>query len=107
MNKYLIKGVYNPDGMKGLMQEGGTGRRNAIEKMLGAIGGKIEAFYYAFGDADVYVIVELPDEISAAAVGLKVNASGLVRISMTGLISPDDIDAATKQSINYRAPGSK
>ena len=102
-----MKGVYNPDGMKGLMQEVGTGRRNAIEKMLGAIGGKIEAFYYAFGDADVYVIVELPDEISAAAVGLKVNASGLVRISMTGLISPDDIDAATKQSINYRAPGSK
>ncbi|HTE26730.1 GYD domain-containing protein [Flavitalea sp.] len=107
MNKFLIKGVYNSDGMKGLMQEGGTGRKNAIEKMLAAIGGKVESFYYAFGEADVYLIVELPDEIAAAAVGLKVNAAGLVRISMTGLISPDDIDAATKQSVNYRAPGAK
>ena len=107
MKKYLIKGVYNSDGMKGLMQEGGTGRRNAIEKMLMPINGKIEAFYYAFGDADVYLIIELPDDISAAAVGLKVNAAGLVRISITPLISPEDIDAASGRSFSYRAPGSK
>ena len=107
MKKYLIKGAYNSDGMKGLMSEGGTGRKNAIEKMLGAIGGKVEAFYYAFGDADVYLIVELPDDITAAAVGLRVNAAGLVRISITILISPEDIDAASGKSVNYRAPGAK
>ena len=107
MKKYLIKGAYNSDGMKGLMSEGGTGRKNAIEKMLGAIGGKVEAFYYAFGEADVYLIVDLPDEIVAAAVGLRVNAAGLVRISMTSLISPEDIDAASGKSVNYRAPGAK
>ena len=107
MKKYLIKGAYNSEGMKGLMLDGGTGRKKAIEKMLGAIGGKVEAFYYAFGDADVYLIVELPDEITAAAVGLKVNAAGLVRISMTSLISPEDIDTAAGKSVNYRAPGAK
>lgn len=107
MKKYLIKGTYNSDGMKGLMSEGGTGRKNAIEKMLATIGGKVEAFYYAFGDADVYLIVELSDDITAAAVGLKVNAAGLVRISITILITPEDIDTASGKSVNYRAPGAK
>ena len=107
MKKYLIKGTYNPDGTKGLIQEGGSGRKAAIEKMLAAMGGKVEAFYYAFGEDDVYLIVELPDEITAVAVGLRVNAAGLVRISMTVLLTPEDIDQASKISVSYRAPGGK
>lgn len=105
MKKYLIKGTYNADGTKGLIQEGGSGRRMAVEKMLTGMGGKVESFYYAFGEDDVIVIVDLPDDVSAAAVGLRVNASGLVRISMTVLITPEDIDAASKQTVSYRAPG--
>jgi uncharacterized protein with GYD domain len=105
MKKYLIKGTYTGDGTKGLIQEGGSGRKAAVEKMLAQIGGKVEAFYYAFGEDDVIVIVELPDDISAAATGLRVNAAGLVRISMTVLLTPEDIDAAAKKSVSYRAPG--
>ena len=107
MKKYLIKGAYNADGTKGLAQEGGTGRKNAVEKMVGGMGGKVESFYYAFGQDDVYLIVELPDDIAAAAVGLKVNASGVVNISTTVLLSPEDIDAASKKTVTYRAPGEK
>ena len=107
MRKYLIKGSYNADGTKGLVQEGGTSRKAVVEKMLAGMGGKVESFYYAFGEADVYLIVELPDDISAAAIGLRVNASGLVNISTTVLLSPEDIDAASKKSVNYRAPGEK
>ena len=107
MKKYLIKGNYNADGIKGLAQEGGSSRKSAVEKMLAGVGGKVESFYYAFGEADVYLVVELPDDISAAAVGLRVNASGLVNISTTVLLSPEDIDAASKKSTNYRAPGEK
>lgn len=107
MRKYLIKGTYNPDGAKGLIQEGGTGRKKAIEKMLAEMGGRVEAFYFAFGEDDVILIVELPDDITAVAVGLRVNAAGLVRISMTVLISPEDIDAASKKTVSYRAPGAK
>ncbi len=105
MKKYLIKGTYNSDGVKGLIQEGGSGRRTAIEKMLQEMGGKLESFYYAFGEEDVYVIVELPDDISATAVGLSVNAAGLVKISMTVLLTAADIDVASKKSVSYRAPG--
>lgn len=107
MRKYLIKGTYNPDGAKGLIQEGGTGRKTAIEKMLAEMGGKVEAFYFAFGEDDVILIIELPDDITAVSVGLRVNAAGLVRISTTVLISPEDIDAASKKSVSYRAPGAK
>jgi uncharacterized protein with GYD domain len=107
MKKYLIRGTYNSDGTKGLMQEGGTGRKNAVAKMVEAGGGKMEAFYYAFGSDDVFVLVDLPDDVTAAAVGLRVNASGLVRISMTVLLTAEDIDAASKKSVSYRAPGEK
>lgn len=105
MKKYLIKGSYNSDGLKGLMEEGGSGRRSAIEKMLGQVGGKVESFYYAFGETDVYVIAEMPNDISAAGIALTVNASGLVKITMTALLSATDIDAASKVSVGYRAPG--
>lgn len=107
MRKYLIKGTYTADGTTKLLQEGGSGRKSAIEKMLEGMGGNVESFYYAFGKADVYLIVELPDDISAAAVGLRVNAAGLVRISITVLLTPADIDEAAKKSVNYRAPGGK
>ena len=107
MKKYLIKGAYNSEGTKGLMQEGGSSRKAAIEKMMSAVGGKVESFYYAFGEHDVLTIVELPDDITAAAVALRVNAAGLVRISMTVLISAEEIDEASKKSVNYRGPGAK
>lgn len=107
MKKYLIKGSYTAEGTKGLMQDGGVGRKNAISRMLSDMGGKVEAFYFAFGVDDVILIIELPDDISAAAVGLRVNAAGLVKTSTTVLLTPEDIDDANKKSVTYRAPGTK
>ena len=87
--------------------DGGSKRKSEIQKMLEGMGGKFESFYYAFGEHDAYVIVELPDDISAAAVGLGVNSSGMVSVSTTVLLSPEDIDKASKKSVSYRAPGEK
>ena len=107
MKKYLIKASYNADGTKGLIKDGGSQRRSEVQKMLAGLGGKVESFYFAFGEHDAYIISELPDDVSAAAVGLRVNSTGLVSISTTVLLSPEDIDAASKKSITYRAPGEK
>ena len=107
MKKYLIKASYNANGVKGLIEDGGTQRKLVVQKMLAGLGGKMESFYYAFGEHDAYIISELPDDISAAAVGLRVNSTGLVSISTTVLLSPEDIDAASKKSISYQAPGEK
>jgi len=74
--------------------------------MLNDMGGKMDAFYFAFGDSDVYVIGELPDTTTAAALALNINASGLVSISTTILLDPEEVDRATKLAVRYRSPGS-
>jgi uncharacterized protein with GYD domain len=105
MKKFLIKGSYTVEGTKGLLKDGGTKRVQAVEKMLTGLGGKLDAVYYAFGDHDVYVIGEVPDEKTLAALALTVRASGMVSVSTTILLSPEEIDKATKVSVDYRSPG--
>lgn len=106
MAKYLIEANYVGEGVKGLLKEGGSSRRDAVEKLLSSVGGKVESFYYAFGDTDAYVVVDVPDSVTAAAVALTVAASGTVTLKTTVLLTPEEIDAATKKSPAYRAPGS-
>lgn len=105
MAKFLWKANYTTDGVKGLLSEGGTGRRAAVEQMIGALGGKVEVFYYAFGGDDVYVIAELPDNTTAAAASLAVNAAGAVRLETVQLLTVEEVDEATKKSVEYRPPG--
>lgn len=105
MAKYLIEASYTTDGVKGVLKEGGTGRRTAIENLIKAAGGTVEAFYFAFGDDDVIVIVDLPDNATIAAVSLAVNAAGGAASTVRVLLTAEDIDAAVKKSVEYRAPG--
>lgn len=106
MAKFLIKASYTPEGVKGLLRGSGTARKQAVEKTINDIGGKLEAFYFAFGDADAYVIISLPDNATAAALALNINASVLVSVTTVALLDPEEVDAAVKMSVNYRAPGS-
>ena len=105
MPKYLIQASYTEEGAKGLLQEGGSGRRAAVEQLIRGLGGRLEAFYYAFGDSDVYLIADLPDNASAAAVSLAVAGSGAVRPRTTVLLTPEEIDQAAKKTVTYRPPG--
>jgi uncharacterized protein with GYD domain len=105
MAKYLIQGSYTVDGIKGVLKEGGTGRRAAVEAAVKALGGKLEAFYFTFGDDDVVAIVEGPDNITAAAFSMGVAATGTVRTKTTVLLTPEEIDQAGKKTLSYRAPG--
>jgi uncharacterized protein with GYD domain len=105
MPKYMLKVRYVGDGIKGLLKEGGSSRRAAAEEVAKSLGGKVEAFYFAFGEDDAYVIAELPDHASMAALALTVNASGAVAVSTTVLLTPEDLDAASKKSPSYRPPG--
>src|SRR5262245_3516685 len=105
MAKYLYEGSYLPAGTKGLLKDGGSKRRAAVEAMTKALGGTVEAFYYAFGDPDVVVIVDVPDSVSASAVSLAVNASGAVRLKTTVLLTAEEMDQAAKKSVKYRVPG--
>jgi uncharacterized protein with GYD domain len=105
MGKYLIQASYTAEGTKGLIKDGGTSRKEMVEKMIGGLGGKMEAFYFSFGNHDVYVICDLPDSATVSAVSLTINSSGVVTTSTTVLITPEEIDSAAKKTVNYRPPG--
>jgi len=105
MAKFLIQGTYTSEGAKGLIKEGGTARKVAVQKALEGIGGTIESIYYTFGAADVVVICDMPDTISGLALSLAVNASGAVRISTTPILSVEEVDAACKKAVSYRPAG--
>jgi len=105
MAKYLISASYTAEGAKGVLKEGGTKRRQAAEQVIKSAGGKLEAFYFAFGDNDAFVIVDAPDHASVAAMSLAINASGAVRTKTVVLLTPEEIDQATKKGTTYRAPG--
>jgi uncharacterized protein with GYD domain len=105
MAKFLITGSYTAQGTKGLLTEGGSGRKAAVEKALQGLGGKIEAMYYAYGDTDVVLIVDMPDPVSGLALSLAANASGTVNVKTTPLITVAEVDAACKKSVAYRGAG--
>ena len=106
MPKYLYQVSYTQEGLKGLLKEGGSQRREAVENMVTALGGSLEVFYYAFGDADLYFIVDMPDDTSVTAASLTVGASGAASIKTTVLIPPETVDDATGKAVNYRPPAS-
>ncbi len=106
MGKYLLQATYTSEGTKGVVKGGGgTARRTAIQQSLQSLGGKVEAFYFAFGDADVYLIVDAPDNVSVAAFSLAVAASGAAAVKTTVLLTPEEIDKAVKKSATYSPPG--
>lgn len=105
MAYYLIHANYVGDGVKGLIKEGGTARRAAAAKAIESLGGKMHAFYFAFGETDAYVIGEAPDNVTAAALALAISASGVVTIRTTVLLTAEEMDAAAKKTPSYRPPG--
>jgi uncharacterized protein with GYD domain len=105
MAKYLYQASYTAEGVRGLLKDGGSSRREAVKKMIGSLGGTLEAFYYAFGADDVYLIVDVPDNVTAAAAALAVGSSGAVKIRTTVLLTPEEMDAAAKKTVAYRPPG--
>lgn len=105
MPKYLVEASYTVEGVKGVQSAGGSSRRDAIAAVARSVGGRLESFYFAFGERDVYTVLDLPDNETATAVALTVNASGAVKVRTTVLVTPEEVDAAAKRSVEYRPPG--
>jgi uncharacterized protein with GYD domain len=106
MPKYLFQASYSPQGIAGIRAEGGSSRRDTVGATAQGLGGTMESFYFAFGDADVFTVVDLPDNEAATAIALTVNASGAVQVKTSVLLTPEEVDAAAKRSVDYRPPGS-
>lgn len=107
MAKYLIQAAYTPEGLKGLAKETASGRKAAVQAAMKAIKGKVECMYFTFGDDDVILVVDAPDNVSIAALSVLVSSSGLVRIRTTPLLTVDEMDSALAMPLKYRSPGSE
>jgi uncharacterized protein with GYD domain len=105
MAKYLLEGSYSADGLKGVLKDGGSGRKDAAGKAIASAGGKMESMYFAFGDHDVIAVFEVADNTAAAALAMTVSATGLIRTKITPLLTVEEVDAAAKKHLDYRPPG--
>ena len=105
MPKYMIQASYVGDGLNGLHKEGGTTRQETVAQVIEGMGGTLESFYYAFGDYDVVGVADMPDNVSSVAFSLMLNASGVISAKTTVLLTPEEIDQATKLTVDYRPPG--
>ena len=104
MAKYLVQAGYTAEGTKGLLAEGGTGRRRAVDEVVAGLGGTVEAMYYAYGEDDVVIIVDFPDTTSMAAVSMMVKASGALHTKATPLLTVEEVDEATRKQAAFRPP---
>jgi len=105
MAKFLVRASYTTDGAKGVQSAGGSSRRDAVAKMAEGLGGSLESFYFAFGDTDAFVVLDLPDTRPAAAAPIAVNTAGGATADVVVLLTPEEIDEAAKLSVDYRPPG--
>ena len=107
MPKYLVEGRYTSEGLTGLVREGASRRRRDIAKTIESAGGKLEALYFAFGDADFYIIFDVPDNISAAALSVVANQSGYVTSKIIVLMTADEMDQAINKAmtVHFLPPG--
>ena len=105
MSKYLLHGSYTEEGLKGLLKDGGSKRRQAAEQVVQSVGGTVEAYYFAFGDNDFYLIADLPDNVSATALTLAGNSTGTINAKVTVLLTPEEVDESAKRTVDFRPAG--
>ena len=105
MPKYLISGSYVGEGIKGLLKDGGTKRKEAVDQLMGGLGGTVESMHFAFGDDDFFIIVDGPDNVKVAAGSLIASATGAVSAKVTVLLTPEEVDEVSGISVEYRPPG--
>ncbi|MFD5538892.1 GYD domain-containing protein [Streptomyces sp. NPDC127079] len=105
MPKFLIQAAYTSEGAKGVLKEGGAGRRAAVERVVAGLGGTVEAMYFSFGEDDLVCILDFPDPVAMAAAALTVKASGALHTRATPLLTLDEVDEATRRQVDFRPPG--
>ena len=105
MPKYLISGSYIGDGIKGLLKDGGSQRKEAVDQLIKNLGGTMESLYFAFGTEDFFITVDMPDNMKAAAGALIASSTGVVSPKITVLLTAEELDQVSNISAEYRAPG--
>jgi uncharacterized protein with GYD domain len=102
--KFLVEAKYNADGIRGLKAEGGSARLATTRALVESLGGTLECFYFAFGDTDAFIIVDMPDNATVAAVQMAVNGTGTISSRTIVLLTPSEMDDAAKRDVPFHPP---
>ena len=105
MAKYLYRLQYTKTGLEGTVKEGFGAREAFFRKTVEGLGGKTEAAYWAYGDEDIFIMVDFPDAEAATGLSLALALTGSFRVSTTPLLTAKEMDAGAKRMPAYRAPG--
>jgi uncharacterized protein with GYD domain len=105
MAKYLFQISYTTEGVRGVLADGGSKRKQVATQLTKSLGGKMESFYFAFGGTDLFCIVDVPDHAAAAAAALTIGASGAASVTTTVLMTPAEVDDACSRTVKYTPPG--
>ncbi|MFD2764336.1 GYD domain-containing protein [Micromonospora eburnea] len=105
MPKFLLESTFTIDGVRGLVNDGGSKRAEVIREAVAAIGGRTESVHFSFGKYDTYVVCDLPDHKTAAALTIAIRAAGGVHTRITPVLTPEEVDEATRMKLTYQAPG--
>ncbi len=107
MPKFLMQAQYSTEGLKRLMQDTAAVRTEELKKAVASVGGRLEGLYWALGDDDAILLVDLPDSVSAAAAGMAASASGHARVRTTRLLTAGEVDQALAKIVRFREQKNK
>ena len=99
MSKFMYSGNYTKRGIKGLLKDGGTARKEETVRLVESLGGKVEAYYWCYGRTDFITIMDFPDHTTVTGMALNIAASGTFTGNLTPLISVEEMDEMVKVSI--------
>jgi uncharacterized protein with GYD domain len=103
-HRYLFRAAFTVEGMQNLQKQSATGFKTGVAKFFESVGGKLESWYFDYGDSTAYGFVDYPDEIAAATAQASVNAGGFARVSYRAVLSAEDADKALARSVATRPP---
>ena len=106
MAHFLLEGAYTPETWKTLVNNP-QDRSEAVRPVIEKLGGKVENVWFSFGDYDVVLIMQMPDNVSAAAFSLAVASGGVFRsLRTTPLLTiAEGMEAMKKASgAGYQPP---
>jgi uncharacterized protein with GYD domain len=104
MSKYLYRLNYTKSGLDGTIKEGFGAREAFFRKTVQGLGGSTEVAYWAYGDTDIFIVVDLADA-EARALSLALAETGSFAVTTTCLITAGEMDAGVRKMPSYRAPG--
>ncbi len=100
MPSYMLQVSYSAEALASMIKRP-QNRGEAVRKPIEKLGGKINSFWFTFGDYDIVAIIEMPNNVSAAAFALAVGAGGACKnVKTTPLLSAEEGISAMKKAGN-------